>query len=140
MKTNDIILQTITKVASFIILVFSVFILNAGHNEPGGGFVGALLVSSAIVLLFLAYDMETIQRVIPVNFRHITALGLLIAFLTGLGSTFFGSPFLTHAFDSFDLPWLGETELATALIFDIGVFLTVIGAAVTVIQTIGEDR
>lgn len=140
MKTNDVILQTITKVVVFIILVFAVFLLNSGHNEPGGGFVGALLASSALVLLFLAFDMETIKKVVPVNFRHIAALGLLTAFLGGIGSTLFQYPFLTHAFDYFDLPFLGETELTTALIFDVGVFLTVIGVTMTVILAIGEDQ
>lgn len=140
MKTNDVILQTITKVVVFIIFVFSVFILNAGHNEPGGGFIGALLTASGVLLLFLAFDMATIKRVVPINFSYVTAFGLLIAFITGFGSTFLDLPFLTHAFGHVNLPFFGETEWATALIFDIGVFLTVIGASMTIILTIGEDR
>lgn len=140
MKTNDLILQTVTKVVLFIILVFAVFILNVGHHSPGGGFVGGLLTASAFVLLTLAFGMETIKKVIPVNFRHVMALGLLIAFLCGIGSTVFQYPFLTHTFGYVHLPLLGETELTTALIFDIGVYLTVTGAAMTAILTIGEDR
>jgi len=140
MKTNDLILQTVTKVVLFIILVFAVFILNAGHHSPGGGFVGGLLTASAFVLLSLAFGMETVQKAVPVNFRHVMALGLSIAFLCGIGATVLQYPFLTHAFGYVHLPLLGETELTTALIFDIGVYLTVTGATMTAILTIGEDR
>lgn len=139
MKTNNVILQTITKVIVFLILIFAVFILNAGHNAPGGGFVGALLTAAALTLLFLAFDMETIKKVVPINFQRMTAIGLLIGFLTALGATVFQYPLLTHTFFYIDLPLLGEMALTTALIFDVAVFLTVIGATMTVILTIGED-
>ena len=140
MKTNDIILQTATKVIVFVIFVVAFFLLNAGNTAPGRGCIGPLMASSAVVLLFLAFDLETIKKVLPFNFQYVTALGLLIAFLTALGAAFFKYPLLTHTFAYVDLPILGETELTTALIFDIGVFLTVIGATMTVILTIGEDR
>lgn len=140
MKTNDVILQTTVKIVVFIILVFAFFLLNAGHNEPGGGFVGALMAASGVVLLFLAFDLETIKKVLPINFQYVTACGLLLGFLTALGAIFFRYPLLTHTFGYFDLPLLGKTELTTALIFDIGVFLTVVGATMTVILTIGEDQ
>lgn len=141
MKINDVILQTITKAVAFIILSFSIYILFAGHNNPGGGFIGGLLTASAIILLYLSLDMETMKRVIPLDFIRVTALGLLIAVSTGAGSFLFGAPFLSHAFGYFDLPLYGEhTELATAVLFDIGVYLTVIGITMTIIQTIGEDQ
>lgn len=140
MKTNNLILQTVTKVVAYIILVFSFFLFMAGHHNPGGGFVGGLMTSSALVLFYLAFDMQTMHRVIPVNFHKLAAAGLLLAFLTGMGSMLFRQPFLTHTFGYVPLPLLGETELATAVLFDLGVYLTVIGVTMTVILTIGGDR
>ncbi len=140
MKSNDVILQTAAKVVVFIILSFSVYLFFAGHNNPGGGFIGGLMTASALVLLALAFDLETIRKVIPLNFRIITASGLLIAVLTGIGSFVFGAPFLSHTFGHFDLPFLGDTELATAVLFDLGVYLSVVGVTMTIILSIGEDR
>lgn len=140
MKRNDVILQTTTRVVSFLILAFSLYILFAGHNAPGGGFIGGLMTAAGLVLLYLAFDMKSMEKVLPVNFLQLTAMGLLIALLTGLGSFLFGAPFLSHAFNYFDIPLLGEqTELATAVLFDIGVYLTVLGVTMTIITTIGED-
>ncbi|WP_158737495.1 Na(+)/H(+) antiporter subunit B [Alteribacillus sp. YIM 98480] len=140
MKSNDVILQTATKVVLFIILAFSVFIFFNGHHEPGGGFIGGLMTASAIVLLMLAYDLEMVKRILPFDFKVVTAAGLLVAIGTGLGSFLFGVPFLSQTFDYFTFPVLGELELATALLFDIGVYLVVVGVTLTIIQTIGEDQ
>ncbi|MBY6052425.1 Na(+)/H(+) antiporter subunit B [Cytobacillus firmus] len=140
MKTNDIILQTATKVVLFLIVLFSVHIFFAGHYTPGGGFVGGLLTSGAIVLLLLAFDMKTVSKILPVNYIHMIAVGLLFAIGTGAGALLFNVPFLTHAFGHIDLPVLGETSLHTATLFDLGVFLVVVGVTMTIIQTIGEDE
>lgn len=140
MKTNDIVLQTITKVTLFVIVLFSVYIFFAGHYTPGGGFIGGLMTSGAIVLLLLAYDLKTVQRMLPVDFKIVTALGLLFAAGTGAGALLFNKPFLTHAFGDIQLPLLGETSLHTATIFDLGVYLVVIGVTMTIIQTIGESE
>ncbi len=141
MRINDVILQTVTKSVSFIILTFSIFIFFAGHNNPGGGFIGGLMTASAILLLYLAFDLEGMHKIIPIDFIKLTALGLLIAVLTGVGSFIFNVPYLSHTYGYFDLPIFGEeTELATALLFDIGVYFTVIGVTMTIILTIGEDQ
>lgn len=139
MKINDVILQTITKVVVFIILTFGVELFLAGHNNPGGGFIGGLVLSSALVLLFLVYDIETVKKGIPVDFKKVAAVGVLFAVGTGLGSVFFGVEFLTHTFETFNLPVFGDTELATVVLFEIGVALTVVGTVVTIISSIGED-
>lgn len=140
LKINDVILQTSTKFVVFIILTFSIFIFFAGHNHPGGGFIGGLMAASALVLLALAFDLQTIRKVIPCNFRIVTAIGLMIAILTGIGSLLLQVPFLSHTFGHFHLPVLGDTELATATIFDLGVYLAVVGVTMTIILSIGEDR
>lgn len=140
MRINDVILQTVTKAVSFIILTFSVFLFFAGHNNPGGGFIGGLMTASGLVLLYLAYDIETMKSVIPIDYKKLAAVGLFLAVATGIGSFLFKVPFLSHTFAYKYLPILGKTELATVLIFDLGVYFTVIGVTMTIILTIGEDE
>lgn len=140
MKVNDLILQTVTTLLSFIIIIFSVYLFFAGHYTPGGGFIGGLMTSAALVLLLLAFDIKTIRKIFPFNFMTVAAAGLLISILTGVAAMFFNVPYLTHTFDYVELPILGETALASTLIFDLGVYLVVVGIAMTIIQTIGESE
>ncbi|MFT9599001.1 Na(+)/H(+) antiporter subunit B [Mesobacillus sp.] len=140
MKTNDIILQTVTKFVLFVIILFSIHLFFAGHYYPGGGFIGGLMTSGAIVLLLLAFDIKTVKMILPFDYIKVVAVGLLIAIATGTGGLFFNMPFLTHAFTYVDLPLLGKTSLHTAVLFDTGVFLVVIGVTMTIIQTIGESE
>ena len=139
-KSNDLLIQSIAKVAVVIILTFAVNLFVSGHHFPGGGFIGGLTFASAIILLFIAFDIESVRKNIPVDFKILAAVGVLISVLTGVGGMVFGEEFLTQAFDYFNLPIFGKTELATAVIFDIGVALAVIGTALTIIMTIGDDR
>jgi multicomponent Na+:H+ antiporter subunit B len=139
-EPNDVILRSVTKVAVLIILTFAINLFFSGHHNPGGGFIGGLAFASALTLLFLCYDIETVRENIPVDFKAVTAVGVLISVLTGIGGILFDRPFLTQAFDYFQLPLFGKTELATAVLFDIGVALAVIGTAVTIISSISEDR
>lgn len=139
MKINDVILHTITKLVVFIILTFGVELFLSGHNNPGGGFIGGLVLSSALVLLFLVYDIETVQKGIPVDFKKVAAIGVLLAVGTGIGAVLFGQPFLKQSFSTFHLPVFGDTELTTVLFFELGVALTVVGTVVTIILSISED-
>lgn len=140
MKTNDVILQTVTKLTLFIIILFSIHLFFAGHYHPGGGFVGGLMTSGAIVLLLLAFDIKTVKEILPIDYLKLIAVGLLFSVGTGTGALAFDLPFLTHAFTNVDLPLLGKTSLHTAVLFDTGVFLVVIGVTMTIIQTIGESE
>ncbi|PQD96275.1 Na(+)/H(+) antiporter subunit B [Pradoshia eiseniae] len=140
MKPNDILLAAVTKVAVLIILTFSIDLFFAGHHNPGGGFIGGLGIASALVLMYLTLGTEIVNKLIPVDFKTVAAIGVLIAVLTGAGSFLFDVPFLSQTYGYFELPILGKTELATALIFDTGVALAVIGSAVTIILSISEDR
>ncbi|XID93725.1 Na+/H+ antiporter subunit A [Paenibacillaceae bacterium WGS1546] len=139
-RSNDVILKTVSKVVVFIIVAFSLYLFLAGHNNPGGGFIGALMTSAALVLLAIAFGLDIVRKVLPINFRLLTAAGLLIAVLTGVGSFWFDVPFLSHTFGHFDLPLLGDTELATAALFDLGVYLSVVGVTMTIILTIGKEE
>lgn len=140
MKTNDVIIQFTAKIVFFFIFFFAIHIFLAGHYTPGGGFVGGLLASSAIVLLVLAFDINTVRTIIPVTYTTLTAVGLIIALATASFPMLKGDPFFTHYFDYFTLPLIGKTSLHTAMLFDTGVFLVVVGVTMTIIQTIGEDE
>lgn len=139
-KPNDLILRTTSSLIIFIMLGFAIYLLLAGHNSPGGGFVGGLTTSAAIVLMYMAYGEKVVKKIIPINFRFFIPLGLLIATLTGLGALLFNVPFLTHTFGVFHIPFIGEIELATAMLFDLGVYFTVFGSMMTIILTIAEDQ
>lgn len=140
LRSNDVILKTISKIAIFIILTFSIYLFLAGHNHPGGGFIGGLMTASALVLLAMSQGIKAAQTIIPINYRKLTVVGLAIAILTGIGSFVFDAPFFSHTFGYFQLPLLGETELATAMLFDLGVYLTVVGITMTILLTIGRDK
>ncbi|MBJ6360594.1 Na(+)/H(+) antiporter subunit B [Paenibacillus sp. GCM10012307] len=140
MKFTDVILQTSTKILVFIILTFSIYVMFAGHNNPGGGFIGGLITASALILLYIAFDVKTVHEIIPIDFKLIGAAGVLISLLTGIGSLALGYPFLSQAFAYRDLPLFGKTELATAVIFDLGVYMAVVGTTMTIILSIGEDE
>ncbi|MBC5636059.1 Na(+)/H(+) antiporter subunit B [Ornithinibacillus sp. BX22] len=138
-KPNNLILQTATALIAFILLGFSVYLFFAGHNSPGGGFIGGLVTAAAVVLLYMAYGIDFVNKILPINFRALISVGLLVAFLTGVGSFLFDVPFLSHTFGYFEFPIFGEVELATAMLFDLGVYLTVVGVTVTIIINIAND-
>lgn len=138
-ESNDVILQTVTRLVVFIILTFGVELFFAGHNGPGGGFVGGLVLSSAIVLLYLVFDIETVHKGIPVDFKRVAALGVVLVVGSGVGAILFGAAFLSQTYDYFNLPIFGDTELATVILFEAGVAMTVIGTVVTIMLSISED-
>lgn len=139
-RPNDLILRSTTALITFILLGFAFYLLMAGHNSPGGGFVGGLATSAAFLLMYMAYGEKAIKKIIPINFIQLIPIGLLIAILTGLGSLVFNLPFLTQAFTVVHIPIFGEVELATAMLFDVGVYLTVLGTTMTIILSIATDR
>jgi len=139
MKFTDVYLQTATKILVFIIMTFSIYVLFAGHNNPGGGFIGGLITASALILLYIAFDLQSVRDIIPVDFKKLAATGVLISLLTGVASLVLNIPFLSQTYRYVDLPFLGKTELATAMIFDLGVYLAVLGTTMTIITSISED-
>ena len=139
MKTNNLILETATRIILFVIVLFSIYMFFAGHYEPGGGFIGGLMTSAAIVLLLLSSDIKTVTQILPFDYKRVIAVGLLFSAATATGGLLFGKPLLTHWYTYVNLPVLGELSLHTAVLFDIGVYLVVIGTTMTIIQTIGES-
>ena len=132
------ILQSFARLTLHLMLLFAIYLLLRGHNAPGGGFIAGVLTAVAITFQMIAFDAATFRRETFLNPVRIVSLGLLVAALTGLGALAFGQPFLTSAFGHFSVPLLGEVELATALGFDIGVYLVVVGTSIGIIQRVAE--
>ncbi|WP_310225732.1 monovalent cation/H+ antiporter subunit A [Sphingobium xenophagum] len=108
--------------------MIGLFIFLRGHNLPGGGFIAGLVVSIAMLMQYMASGFEWADQRRRIDEHMLIGLGVTIAALTGLGSLFFGAPLFTSAFGYVTLPLVGTFELATAMLFDIGVAMTVIGA------------
>jgi multicomponent Na+:H+ antiporter subunit B len=138
LKSNDVILKTVTKVVVFIILTMAIYLFFSGHYSPGGGFIGGLVLASAIVLMYLVTDIETVHKGMPFDFKKIAAIGVLMATGTGFASVLFGEDFLTQAAIKVQFPFIGEKELASVILFEAGVAMTVVGVVVTIILNISE--
>jgi multicomponent K+:H+ antiporter subunit A len=119
-------------------LLVSFYIFLRGHNMPGGGFIAGLITAVALIQQYIAHGVDWVKPRLKVDYQILIALGILIATLTGIGSWFFDRPFMTTWFDYFDIPLIGEIELASALIFDLGVYLTVIGATLLILASLGK--
>jgi multicomponent K+:H+ antiporter subunit A len=119
-------------------ILVSVYIFLRGHNVPGGGFIAGLITSVAIIQQYIAHGVHWIKPRVKLDYQWIIAGGILIATTTGLGSLVFGKPFLSSWFDHFELPWIGEFELASAMLFDLGVYLTVVGSVLLILANLGK--
>lgn len=135
----SLILASIVRIVFPVLLVFSIHLLLRGHNEPGGGFIAGLMTAAAITLQYIAHNSEYVRKAIPVNYRSLIATGLVLAGGIGLAAMFYGSAFLEHRFVHAHAPWVGDVELSTALIFDLGVYCVVVGMTLMVISAMGEE-
>lgn len=138
---RSLILRTATTVLMGVMLLFSLFILFRGHHEPGGGFIGGLIASTAFSLHSLAFGARAMRRLIRVVPRTLITLGLATALLSGLVGLLAGQPFLTARWVSLGAGNGPEgLSIGTPLFFDIGVYLVVVGAVLTIVQALQEDR
>lgn len=119
-------------------LLVSFYIFLRGHNMPGGGFIAGLITAVALIQQYIAHGVDWVKPRIKFDYQTLISLGVLIAALTGVASWLFGRPFMTTWFDYFDIPFIGEIELASALIFDLGVYLTVVGATLMILASLGK--
>lgn len=138
-KDNDLVILTFSKPVSFIILFVSIYLLLAGHNAPGGGFIAGLMTSCALLLMYITIGKDFMSH-IPFKVGLFLPLGLSIVGGCGLLSIYFHKPFLTQTFGHILLPWFGKIELASALIFDIGVYFVVLGTVMSILFNIGKTE
>ncbi len=133
---NSLVFQTTTRAVTPLLLAFSVFMLLRGHNEPGGGFSGGLLAVTAFALYALAFDARRARALLRVSPRTLAATGLLLAIASGVLAWLGGQPFMLGLWLPFELP--AELKLGTVLLFDVGVYLVVLGAVLMVLLTLSE--
>jgi len=126
----SVILQTATRFFQPLLLLFSLFLLLAGHNEPGGGFVGGLVAAAALTLHALAYGVESARRTLIVDPQALLGTGLLVATSSGVWALAAGKPLLTGL-------WHGG--LGTPLLFDVGVYLVVLGGTLLMVFSLMEE-
>lgn len=132
---SSLILRTAARLLMPLLLVFSVFLLLRGHNEPGGGFIAGLTSAAAFALHAIAFGVPATLAVLRVDPRGLCALGLATALLSGAPALLFGEPYLKAQ-------WVvaGALHLGTPLLFDLGVCLVVLGVTVTIILTLAEEE
>jgi multicomponent K+:H+ antiporter subunit A len=138
MDAHPFLLVNLSRVILPLALMVSAYIFLRGHNLPGGGFIAGLITAIALILQYVAAGEARTARRFRIDFRWLAGLGVLLAGLTGMGSLVFGYPFLTSAFGHFSVPLMGEIELASAMAFDLGVYLTVIGATLLILSNLGK--
>jgi multicomponent K+:H+ antiporter subunit A len=135
---HPVILAAVVRPLLPFALLVSAYLFLRGHNLPGGGFIAALVAGTALILQYVSDGSELAQRRLGWNYVVIIGIGLLIATATGLGSWLFGYPFLTSSFTYLELPVFGQIELATALLFDLGVFTTVVATVMLMLACLGR--
>lgn len=137
---SSLILCTATRYMFPPLLVFSFYLLLRGHHYPGGGFVGGLFAGSAFVLYALAFSVESARKLLRFDSRDITAAGLAVALLSGLPALFSGHAFLTGTWWKVQVRPGVVIDIGTPLIFDMGVYLVVLGVLLTLVFSLGEEE
>lgn len=149
-------MRTTARVTVPIVLVLSISLFLQGHNLPGGGFIGGVLTTTAFVLVYVAYDLDYLESGVlgrevesgtgifehrtVAAYRRTFLLGLVVVLGSGVAGILVGDPFLTQAYVHVeDVPIYHEVELASALVFDLGVFLVVVGGLLTIVSVVSAE-
>lgn len=134
---KPVVMTTFSRLLLPLALLVAVFILLRGHNQPGGGFIAGLITAVALIMQYIANGSRWTRSRLPANMHPLIASGLLLAVLTGLASWLLGYPFLTSTFSHVHWPIVGDFELASAMAFDLGVYLVVTGATLLILINLG---
>jgi len=140
LRGHDVIERVLIMITAYFVFAFGLYFFFAGHNNPGGGFIGGLTTSCALALLYLIFNREKVNEIVRFSYQSLIAVGLLLSFGVGLIGIITGDAFLTQFFDYFTFPFFGEVELTTALPFDLGIYFVVVGAAMVIMLNIAEDE
>jgi len=135
---NSVILRSTARMVLPLFMLFSFFLFIRGHNQPGGGFVAGLMAAAAWSLYAVAFGPAAARDALWVDPRLFIAIGLLIVIISGFAGVALGQPFMTGWWGYIDLPVLGKMELGTPVLFDLGVYLAVVGVTLKIILALAE--
>ncbi|WP_382308568.1 Na+/H+ antiporter subunit A [Herbiconiux sp. UC225_62] len=138
-ENRSLILEVLVRLIFHPAIVVSIFLLFAGHNAPGGGFAAGILAGLALIARYLAGGRYEIGETLPIGPGVILGAGMLLATGTAVGSLFFGGEILQSAYFEADAPILGHISFGTSTIFDIGVYLVVIGVVLDILRALGGE-
>ena len=119
--------------------LFSVFVLIVGHDLPGGGFAGGLIAATALLVVFFAFGDRGLRRAVPIEPEILIGIGLALALVSGIVGWLFADAFLAYASASLSLPVVGEFKVTSLLLFDVGVYLLVVGLVTTAVTRLGGE-
>ena len=132
------ILDVVVRSEFHVLMVVSIYLLFAGHNQPGGGFVGGLVAGSACTLRMVARGPEELLRSIRIRPLTLLGLGLAVGATAALGALWNGGQLLQTRYLKVDVPFIGPVGTSTAFFFDFGVYLVVLGTVLTVVEALGS--
>jgi len=137
---TSLIFRAASPILMLLLIVFSIYALFRGHHEPGGGFIGGLLIAAAFSLHALAHDVPTTRRLLGVDPHILMGGGLLTAVTPGMIGIFTHGQFLKGVWGEVTLPGVGVVSLGSPLLFDIGVYAVVMGMVLMIIFTAAENE
>jgi len=138
-ENRSILIEVLVRLLFHPAIIVSVYLLFAGHNAPGGGFAGGLLAGLALVARYLAGGRYELGEAAPVDPGKVLGLGVILAVGMAVVSLFFGEPALTSAYVETSVPVLGHLSFGTSTIFDVGVYLVVVGLALDILRSLGSE-
>ncbi|MBL8796249.1 MAG: Na+/H+ antiporter subunit B [Planctomycetia bacterium] len=136
---NSLILRVATRFMLPLLLLFSVFLLLRGHNEPGGGFSGGLVAASAFVLYGFAFGAAEAGHALGADPRRLIGAGLLLAVGSGSAALLAEQPLMTGLWAVVAVPGFGDLHLGTPLLFDVAVYLVVVGVTLSIVLPLAEE-
>ncbi|WP_285727506.1 Na+/H+ antiporter subunit A [Psychromicrobium xiongbiense] len=138
-ERRSIIVEVVTRLLFHSMIIFSLYLLLAGHNSAGGGFAGGLMAGLALTLRYLAGGRAELAEATPLGAGTLLGSGLGIAALSGVAPLFFGGSVFQSAMVKWQLPLLGEFKFVTSTFFDVGVYLVVVGLVLDVLRSLGAE-
>ena len=136
---RSLIMDTVTRLVFHSALVLSIYLLFAGHNQPGGGFVGGLVAGAAFTLVYVAGGIDDVRSMSRLRPWTVLGGGLVLATATTVVPLLLGNAVLESGHAGFDVPGLGHVEVSSTLVFDAGVYGIVVGLVLMAFEAFGEE-
>lgn len=138
-RRRSVIFDVGSRLIFHTMMLLSLYLLFAGHNAPGGGFAGGLMAGTALIVRYLAAGRYELGETLPLNAGHVLGTGLALAAFAGLLPLFFGGTILQTTVFDFTVPIYGDIHIASALLFDIGVYVLVVGLVLDILRSLGAE-